>query len=537
MAVWGRLMSAITGAWNGAAAGWSGVLQAATEGSAWDTHSARVARYVENTRYYNNNPYGLLLTQALQTNTRPGLYKSIRGVRNPVARQVDLYVSKVYPGTLDLEEGTTGAVPLSCDPKLAQAIIELWKSSNWGTGKGLYTHHGALLGDSFIKLVDDHEDGYVCLELLHPGKVFEWTKDSSGNITRIVIAYDMVEDTTQANTRYKYTEVITEEMFATFRDDKPYDYFNNLYNGAGATWENPYGFVPVVQAQHHNLGFDSGASAFHTSLTKIDELNDASSLLNDQIRKVINPIWFATKGAAGNVDLSQTEKDKFGIIYGAHGSTLTPMVAPLDIVGALANIETMEDELVKDMPELALYNIRSQGAPSGVAVRMLYSDATTRITGAAANYDDALARAQSMGVAMGAYHRYQGYQGFKLADYKNGNLYHSIKQRSVLDETIDKGSRVSTLLALQGQPPELVRLIMGELDFSEATIDSVVSALQADIEQARSDAAAGFGKSMFGDDIDDETSDKTRGNATQAAIPTASTAAGNRASSDDSYKF
>lgn len=495
MALLGRVMSALQGAWSGAVAGWQDSGNNAADFSDWDTFPARAQRYVNNTDYYNNRVYDTLASQSGALKTRQSLYRWIRGVHNPVARLVDLYPAKVYGGSLDLETGTTGAIPLVCKPPLAEAIIALWKTSNWGTEKTTFVWRGAMLGDTFIKLVNDASEQYVCMETLHPGKVNEWRKDASGSIIFMAIEYDVYEDTTATNTRYRYREEITPDGFATFKDGKPFAYYEQ-----GATWENPYGFVPVVHAQHHNLGLDSGASCFHTSRQKIDELNNAASLLNDQIAKVINPVWFATGGQRADIDLSQSARDSIPIVYGKTGATMTALVNNLDIVGARANIDSLIKEVEKDMPELTLYELRAQGLASGVAVKRMYEDAVNRIKGASGSYDAALAMAQSMGVAMGAYHRYAGYEGFRLEDFKRGNLYHVIKERSAFDETLDKQARIAALAQVKDQPPALARLTLRELDFDEATIEEVLAEMAEGAAQDAAAAARAFGKSMFGED-------------------------------------
>jgi hypothetical protein len=535
VSIWGRFVSAA----QGAITGWNADYNNPVDLGQWDTFTARQQRYTTNAAYYNNTVYDTLSTTAGQLKARGELYRFIRGVRNPAARLVDMYTAKIYGGTLDIETADTGAIPLSCDPKLAQAIIALWKASNWGTNKGLYVERGAMLGDTFILLVNDADTQKICMELIDPVKVREIKKDYQGNFTRVVLEYDVVEDTTQQMERYRYKKIIDLETIATFKNDKPYDYERGVYAvGMGSKWANPYGFVPIAQAQHHNRGLDSGACAFQTSIQKIDELNTNAALLNDQIKKAIQTNWAVAgsqqprDGAA--VDLTANKKDKGNFIYLKEGATITPLVFPLDIVGALANLESLSNELEYDMPELALYKVRAVGLASGVAVKRMYDDAVTRINGAGMNYDDALARAQAMGVAMGAYHKYDAYKSFSVEDYAKGNLYHVIKEREMFDDTLDKQTKLMTLATLKDQPPKIAAAMMRTMDMQEDEIAEIVTALEEKEEKDMEAAARGFGKSMFGDDNGDEEETDKAGSAANARKDTSETQESNRTSGNSS---
>jgi hypothetical protein len=526
VAFWSRIVSAVNGAVNG----WNADAMNPIDLGQWDTFTARQLRYSTNEAYYNNTVYDTLSSAAGQLKAKGKLYRDIRGVRNPVARLVNIYPAKTYGGSLDIETGTTGAIPLMCDDKLAQAIITLWKSSNWGISKSLYVKKGATLGDVFIKLVNEAEYQSICMELLDPVKVKEFEKDSRGEFTRVVIEYDVYEDTTDRNNHYTRKEIITKELFQFFKDDKPHSYTTNPKD---FEYKNEYGFVPMQQAQHHNIGLDTGASAFHTSIAKIDEVNDAASILNDQIRKAVQTNWLMSGAKRSDVDLTQSNKDKGGIIFAGSDAKLSPMVFPLDITGALANITSMEEELIHDMPELALYQVRAVGLASGVAVKRMYDDAVARIKEVGAGYDDTLARAQAMGVAMGAYHKYEAYKGFNVAGYNKGDFYHVIKERDMFDESLDKQTKLMTLAQLKDQPPAVAKLMMREMGYQEDETNDVVEALEEKEEKDLEAAARGFGKSMFGDD-DGET-DKA-GSAANARKDTSEAQESNRTTGNGASK-
>lgn len=506
MSFLGRVMSAAQGAWSGAQAGWNsgGNTLDAYAPQTWDTYTARAIRYNANMAYYENTIYGVLLSQMNAHKATNSLYKFIRGIRNPVARLVNLQVAKISGGTLDLETGTEGAFPLaSMDDTLAHAIIALRKSSNWGMHKTLFVRHGAIFGDIFIKPVNDAVKRQICMEVLHPGKVSSFERNYSGEIEHAVIEYVVAKSATNPED-YQYKEIITPDTIEYFKDDKSFNYETRTY-GNGKQ-DNPYGFVFLSQAQHSALGSKSGASCFHTFRGKIDEINHLTSMLNDQISKVINPPWIATGVQTGdNFSLGQTARDAVPIIkLSKDTARIQALITELDIEGTLKNIQELNAELEADAPELALHRMREGQTPSGVAVHMLWGDASDRLQEAANNYDDCLARAQAMGVAMGAYHGYAGYQGFNVTDYEAGLLTHTIKTRSMFDESLDKQSRINVLAMVSSQPTEIQRLMLRELDIDEETIEKVTDETTANEERDMELAARGMSSTLNGDSGDNK---------------------------------
>lgn len=493
----GRVVSAAQGAWAGAQAGWSTASPIdAYSPLTWDSYAARSARYNLNWGYYDNSVYGALLGQLTGVKGQGSLYKFIRMIYNPVPRLVNLRVAKIYGGALDLETGTEGAIPLATvEKKLALAIIATWKASNWGTHKNLFVRHGSIYGDNFIKCVNDDKRGQIIMEVLHPGKVTDFIRNYSGEIEYAVIEYIMPK--TALNERYEKKEIITPEYFEYYKDGKLYDYETNRFGDVGRK-KNPYGIVPISQVQDSNIGFKSGACCFYDGRDTINELNDAASLLSDGIRKAVRTNYVATGVATSDtIDLSQDVRDKVSVIKLSNkDAKFEALVTQLDIAGALENTRAIYNELEAKYPELSLHRMREGQTPSGVAVHMLWGDAGDRLEEAAGNYDDALARAQAMAIAMGAAHGYKDYKGFNVADYEKGNLTHTIKNRSMFNEQLDKQSRINTLALVASQPTEIQRLMLQEMDVDEETIDKIVAQTEEQEEKDMELAARGAMSSM-----------------------------------------
>lgn len=490
---WGRLVSAITA---GSRTAWATFQQENLIPDAalgWNDRSARILRYWFFNAHYHNAAYANLrnaVANVAQYKQDKGLYKHIRGVYNPASRQADLYVAKVYGGSLDLEKLTDGAVPIAkASDELRDAIRQAWLWSNWGTRKSLYVRWGSVLGDVALKIVDDRRRRKVRMEVVHPGKIADVVLDDAGNVKFVAIEYERTDEAT--NKVYVYREEIDKEHFATYKDDEPCAFYEDAQGKMVSKWRNEYGFVPLVLAKHKDVGLTWGLNSFGgNALSKIDEINDAASLLNDQVRKAIVPLWYIA-GARGpsELDASTDKRDEIPALYGPEGSVPHPLIANVDIGAALENVSSMLRELERDMPELALHRLRESGNLTAPGVRAGYSDAIDRIVEVRGNYDDALRRAQQMAVAIGGYNNYANMERFGLGSYEAGNLDHYIADRPVIEDALSLQEKVEVLIQT-GAPQEAVWETIGVPEDQRQTwMDSLVA--RQDTFAARLDTEAG----------------------------------------------
>lgn len=465
MSLWRRIVSALNAGLTGAVRDWQGATLPLQE-TGWDHYNQRLIRYWLSEAYHNNIIYDQINALSLNIKATKKLYHSMRGIYNPVARQNNIYVSKVYPGALDMDGLLTGAIPIMTDNEAVyDALKNLFLWSSWGSQKNLYVRYGAKFGDAFIKVVDDRMQRKVRLEVLDPRKVKHMVVDSSGAIQELWIEYERLDESavlvtpngtiSNEHETFTYTEVITPDSFSVYRDGTLWEGFHE-YAPSGQ-WENIYGFVPVVHAKHKDVGLDFGATPFNEFTSKIDEINDAASILNDQIRKAVNVMWYFA-GVAGPDELSagNQDKDAMKALYGPAGSEAQAMIADINIEHAGANIMSMLSELEADMPELALHRMRKDlGNISGIGISHLYDDAASRITEAQSNYDAPLIRAMQMGISIGAQGRYDGFTAFNQRSYERGDISLMIKQRPPLRDTLSKLDRMNLLLQT-GAPPQAI---------------------------------------------------------------------------------
>ncbi len=117
-------------------------------------------------------------------------------------------------------------------------------------------------------------------------------------------------------------------------------------------------------------------------------------------------------------------------------------------------------------------------------------------------------RYQAMGVAMMGYHGYKGGEGFAVTDYANGNLTHTIKNRSMFDESLDKQSRLNVYAMSASQPTEIQRLMLQEAEVDEETIDAIVAQTEEQEEKDMEMAARGMASGLRGNAGDDDSDKK-----------------------------
>lgn len=468
----------------------------------YDTYKARLARYWHFRLYADNTIFSVIEKYVQQHKKARNLYRHIRSIYNPVSRLINLEVSKVYGGNIDYaNKFNAGAIPITgASPDLLAAIDQLFIWSNMGATKNRVVRDGATYGDAALKVIDEPENGRVRLEVLDPRKIADVKVDAVGNVKWIRIEYLRWDE--KDKKYYLYAEEIDQERFKTFRGDAAFAWYTSALGQPVSEWDNDYGFVPVRLIKHRDAGdVKFGATSFTPSLNKIDELNDLASMTHDGIRKNIAPLW----GIAGTFQQQQTkpkstaeERDDQGFLKFPQGTTFTPLVMPLDIVGAINAIDKQIKEIEKDMPQLTLQSIRDRGGDvSGVTIRNLYGDASDQLIETQGNYDPALVAAIQMAVTIGGIRRYRNFEAFDLGSYDRGDLALTIKERPVFPDEVDKQTKIN--LVLQAADSPAMTVVMRELGYSDEDILEVKAAA----EGREAAAMRGLASAAFGDDTDD----------------------------------
>jgi hypothetical protein len=389
------------------------------------------------------------------------LYRNIRMIYNPTRRLVDFYAGQVYAGVLsssgdDLPDGVPSAVPLAQDTpqRMKDAIGQLWQWSNWQARKSVFVRYGSALGSVLVEVTDDTERGKVSLGVCWPGFVSGLTLDAAGNVKSYTLEYPAFD--AQRQQVYIFRKEVDSDAFRYFRDQQPFD-----YQGLGSVVPNPYGFVPAVWVKHADTGSDIGSPAIAGSLGKIDELNNLVSHAHDQIHKVIgSPLVMWTDGSLQNLFSAQKrgqtsefaeptgDQESVLMLKGPAGGRVDSLAGALSLSDTLVYMKELLGEIEQDHPELVFYReLRAMSQVTGPAASRLVGDVASRVSEAAANYDQQSIKLFQMAVAIGGMRASSGdwgsalnrqqekFIGFDLDSYQAGDLDMTIAPRSVLVPT------------------------------------------------------------------------------------------------------
>lgn len=411
----------------------------ADDTSEYKDYNARLGRYAVLWSYYEGQPYAAIQQHAAQLKVDRGLYKAIRSIYNPAGRIGDFWATYLLGGTLKYNPdggiANSGAFPIITDnDALRIEIANVFRDSNWQIGKQITGLRGSVLGD-FALIVRDGVTS-VRIENLHPSDIADVETDGVGYVKsyKLETARTDPEDPSGMRT-CRYTETATRDgdlvVYKTYRDGSLYAWNDEQ----GSEWEEPYGFIPLVLGQHHNVGGRWGLSHFHKSLATIDEANDQASKLSDQIRKAVDSPWlFSGVDAPGETptvsNTSETSiREEVPIIYGPEGASATALVASLDIPGVSAHIASINAEIEESHPELKLVRLMTSGQQSGEAIRAAQAPVEERVYEKRATYDDSVLRAVLMAVSIRGYRKLA--PGFDLSSYRAGNMAAQVGDRGV----------------------------------------------------------------------------------------------------------
>ena len=411
----------------------------------FESFESRSLRYDMYWSYYTGHQYDATRSWFAGKRVQKGLYRYVRNIYNPVERLGDFWTQAIWRGQLDPDAGDKGAIPVKIgdkadDETLRPLIAQVNAWSNWSVNMVIHVLHGSILGDAVIYVRDDPARQQTRLEVLHPGELIHATVDDMGFVKFYVIEYSRIDnDGKAAIYREECRRGEGEQVvFTTFRGKTPYAWAGN----PGETWALEWGFIPLVLTQHKNVGLDYGYCEFHAQVGKIDEANDEASLLNDQLRKSINAKWWVNgKKPSSTItvptqtpssDNPQPERENEPMIYsGDAETTIVPMVAPVDIPGALANLDKMLEEIENDLPELKAESWDGGAGPSDETIAQARGRVEDKVKLRRPGYDSGYVRAAQMAITIAAMSGYEGFNTYNRESYKSGALDFSVSPRPV----------------------------------------------------------------------------------------------------------
>jgi len=418
--------------------------------------SARQMRYQVLWAYYENTAYRRAMYRWVSKYLADhGLYQYIRDIYNPGNRLGEFWTMALLGGVLDPNAGDgksiPSALPIVTENELLRPVIsDLWRVSNFQIKKSVFARYGAVLGDTALRVRDDTKRQRVYLEVTHPGTLRDVTLDAYGNVKGYIVEEIRKDPRKSDGSLVTYTEIATRDnaggvVFKTLLDQKPY-----AWNGVADTWTEMYGFVPLVVVQHLDVGLAWGYSEMQSILSKVREADDAASALSDAIRRKSNPLWlFNFARSSATVKVSGTNPDdpdslddqegrqELAALYiDEQNAKAQPLVADLEIAGAVQHIASILSYMERERPELRQDIWDLGNDTSGKALRIRREPVEARVVERRTGYDDAIVRAHMMAISIGAQRGYKGFKGFSESSFANGELAHSIGSRPVFRKDV-----------------------------------------------------------------------------------------------------
>lgn len=513
--------------WAGAIEGWRYDPRALTprRDRNYGEKGQRLIRYDVANGYYYNTIYDKLDAMAARLKEDERLYKFIRGIYNPIKLENGLYVSYTYKGTIDTQTLKGGSMPLHYEnTRLETPLKQIIKWSNLDQQLGTYVKDAALLGDAAWWICDEPDKRRTRLELIDPARVIEVQRDTVGNIKACVIEYRKFEEPDAVNYQpsiaggsamllkalqpYTYTMIVTKDSFKTYKNGKPFAYYNDAKGNPVPAWDNVYGFVPLKMA-YFTMGQDGWGqnSFFGAPRRQVDEINDLTSIINDSMRNTVVPLLQATGVSAPTATTPANQKISFGrdektdipIIYiPDKDGKLQAVTMPLDFASASTHRSTLVAELKSVMPILALSQIRDIGGRlSGTAIENMFGDSISSINNLRKNLDPGLVSALQMAITIGGVQGYDGFEGFNEYSYDNGDMEMSIADRAVIDDRMDKAEKVTNLIAAAALPSGTKRQILVEMDYSPDVVNEILATDKEEADVNARNAIRGAMQGIF----------------------------------------
>jgi hypothetical protein len=498
---------------------------------AWGTYAGRLLRYRLNWTLCDGSSYSDVHKWSRAMRKRFGVYRWSRPIFTPGFRIMEFHATHIWGGGLDLQagdgKGSPSALPIIdiASDRLRPMIGKIWRDSNWATKKDRIPRWGSSMGDAAIEVVEDTNKQRVKLRPVHPASLAHVACDEEGNVRE----YDLVEfwpdpeaelDRNGVRPLVKFTKRVRRDgemvKFQTLRDDEPYDWRQHYYRAKdteiGPEWEAEYGFTPLVLTKHLDVGLDWGWAEIHPAIARAREVDDLGSIVTDQARRILNSGWILNspqpsakvfRKAAASVSEFETlpmtdpgettstdtsgvmtviGRDKMQLYWIDPKNNDNKPVQPFQLVGNMpiaeigAHIDRLMNEMKEDFPELRLEGMST--GDSGRARRLAQSRAIAKIHARRPNYDDPLVRAQMMALSVGGTLRgrkaYPGFEGVERNSFLDGDLYHRIGDRSVMQvdrmDTIEEEKMLAEVLQTYAQAQIPIGIGMRRLGYPAADI-------------------------------------------------------------------
>ncbi len=484
--------------------------------------------------YLSNGMYDQVRTHLLKD---PTISSSahLHALRNPTFRAVEFYAAKLWPGNLP------DALPIiTKNHRIVAPIQQVWTWSNWAARKQRAARWLALYGDLFLKVAETESlglhgniatqphDWRVFFQLIKPWHLTTMTLNERGHLTtaridipRIIAEHrqrtikvwteywekDRVRVWDRTLTHENVTIVPLDKLGIPIRDE-----------------DHGLGFVPIVHAPFRDIGDlndegmhgERGMGIITPSLEKIDEANRMASAMHARLFRHGGPVWAlesnmmdasgrplpapriqGSPGGSWNTLLGTSEEsDPFLVSLGSEEvlrlpgmTTLASLVPNLPYDAMLTILQAQLLEIERDIPELRYYRMDELGDVSGVAVRLMLSDAIDHVIEARGNAEAALIRANQMALTIA---QRRGLALFThIGTFEQGNFDHTFAPREVLPKSSSERADDVAAWTQAGLP---LSHALEEAGFAPERITAIVQEKKHEAEEAmRNQQHGGFG--------------------------------------------
>ena len=392
--------------------------------------------------YYDNSIYEPISGggQREQVNATLGnaAAADLAGLYNPVAEVVDLY-QHVFGGaflpsdTAPGEDEPTDIRAVARSPLVPPALDRVWQWSNLDVAKQQLCRLAPLHGTCGLRVVAVNDADplrrRVYLKPEHPRVITDVEQDTRGNVTAIILEYEVTEGIGDAQQVIAVREELDKAEFRIYRQ--------NRLSSAEA---NALGVVPYVLLRHTDTGDAFGLNAFYRARSPIDRLNALMTHINTQIHDHVKVDWFIAAAGAAPTRLELTGRN---VIYvdtskSTQTPTVLPMVAPLNLADSISQVNMLIGQIENRLPELKATSGVYLSGQSGETIAQLRAPAEHRIGLARTGYEDALIRAQqialSWGILIGLWDLGTGMGSVEAAEraYRTGLEDHHLNRRPTL---------------------------------------------------------------------------------------------------------
>jgi hypothetical protein len=430
----------------------------------WDNLDIYAQTDLLETYYSNNMLYNKDAVSAYWFNA---WLEPIKPYRNPTNRSVEFYASKLC-------QGTPKITVVNGNREVEQSIRKFLKWSNFDGTKRTMLRKDALHGNLFVKVSSNGEE--VTQEYIDMKHVTMFCQESDGEITEIRIDVPQEKNKT-------YTEYWTLDgaYMATWLHggDK-----GTSLAGLGtpdvqhSLSEFGIDFLPFVLTKFKDTGKKYGKSCIDHAIVKIDEVNRKHTRMSELLFQYNKPVFGVVnqsrdnsgrplpikKITSSNVNQNKSDDNLFLYVEGADIKSLIPDLKWMEV---LAILQSDEEELERDLPELRYYSIKDS-VRSGVALQTLLAGALDRAKEAQENFNTNQERLNEMALTIGKF-----YNIFpsSIGSYENGDFEHNISFDEIIPIATQQ-DKATTLSLLAGVVlPVPVKMKMA--GYSQDEIDAV----------------------------------------------------------------